>query len=249
MTRIDEYYIYHKRIHEHVIEGKRLGRHIKKDSRNGAYPYVRQGVVLKDNEVQRFIDILNQANTGSCTGNAKTGELGSGALYAALHAPQAFKDLVLDEPFAQSLYSAAENIDGDGPFPPNDNGSTGQSVSQAALDAGYIGKYTHITILNDILDALSSDQAVIVGSNWYDDMDHPGPDGLVSISANASVRGGHEYLARKIDVERRLIGFDNSWGITYGVGGSFWYSWDTMTRLLAEDGDGCVSDPITVAAA
>jgi hypothetical protein len=79
-------------------------------------------------------------------------------------------------------------------------------------------------------------------------MDSTDSSGLVTISPQAQVRGGHEYLARGIDVGNKLIRFDNSWGTGYGVNGSFAYSWDVMDRLLAEQGDGTISVPIGVPA-
>lgn len=250
MPNVDRWVISHKRIHEEVVHGKRLGRHIKRDSRSDQYPYRRSGTLLNNNEVTRYIPILDQGNVGSCTGNAETGELGSGevhnALFALVQAGQ-FPGLVLDENFALSLYSAAESIDGDGPYPPNDNGSSGLSVAQAAKNGGWISSYVHCNGLQDMLDALSAGSPVIVGTNWYDSMDQPDPQtGIVTISPNAAVRGGHEYLSRCIDVDNRMIGFDNSWGTGFGINGSFWYSWDTMDRLLAEQGDATVSVPVVV---
>lgn len=242
MSEVDHWVVSHTRIQEHVVEGKRLGRHIKRDSRSEHYPYRQSGQPLQSNEVQRYIPILNQGQVGACTGNAETGEIGSGDLYAA--ALKVSLGLVLDETFALNLYSAAEMIDGDGPYPPNDNGSSGLSVSQAAKNGGWISGYVHCNGIQDLLDALSNGSAAIVGTNWYDSMDKPDSNGLVTISANASVRGGHEYLARKIDVDKQLIGFDNSWGAGWAVSGSFWYSWTMMERLLAEQGDATVSAPV-----
>ena len=76
-------------------------------------------------------------------------------------------------------------------------------------------------------------------------MDNPSPTGLVTISPGAQVRGGHEYLARGIDTANRLVRLDNSWGTGWGTQGSFVYSWDTLQRLLSEEGDGTVSVPLS----
>jgi hypothetical protein len=84
----------------------------------------------------------------------------------------------------------------------------------------------------------------MIGSNWYDSMDSPDSSGLVTISPNAVVRGGHEYLARGLDVDKHLVHLDNSWGTSYGINGSFSYSWDTLTRLLSETGDGTILNPL-----
>lgn len=230
------------RIEEHVIPGKRLGRHVEHDSRSLAYRHHRTGITPVSVLHDRRIPILDQGDVGSCTGNAQTGALGTDPLRDTLPA-----GTVLDEKEALRLYSAAETIDGDGPYPPQDNGSSGLSVCKAAKKAGLISGYTHLMSLADLLDALAG-APVIVGVNWYDSFDEPPQSGLVAISPGAQVRGGHEVVIRGCDVGHKLLYADNSWGIDWGAGGSFSLSWDTMTRLLAEDGDGTVSVPLTAPA-
>jgi hypothetical protein len=239
---VPSYTIYHDQIEEQVIPGRRLGRHVHHDSRSLLYPWQQSGVPLQDVLLARHISILDQGNVGSCTGNAETGALGTDPLYGTLPAD---RQAALNEQFALDLYSAAENIDGDGPYPPNDNGSTGLSVCKAAQNDGLISGYVHCLSLADVLDAISAGHAVILGTNWYDSMDNPDSSGLVSISPGAQVRGGHEYLARGIDTANHLVRLDNSWGTGFGDQGSFTYSWATLERLLSEQGDGTVSVPLT----
>ena len=236
------YTTYRRPIEEQVIPGQRLGRHVRHDSRSLLYPWQQTGEALKDVLLTRHIGILDQGDVGSCTGNAETGALGTDPLYGTLPPD---RQAQLNEALALALYSAAEDIDGDGPYPPNDNGSTGLSVCKAAKNGGWISGYVHCLSLASVLDAISAGHAVILGTNWYDSMDNPDSSGLVTISPGAQVRGGHEYLARGIDTANRLIRLDNSWGTGWGDQGSFCYSWDTLTRLLSEQGDGTVSVPLT----
>jgi hypothetical protein len=231
-----------QRIEQHHLPGMYLGRNVYHDSRNLAYPWQRQdGRELASQMWTRHIPILDQGQVGSCTGNAETGSLGSDPDFGALppSPPQ------LNEALALRIYSGAETIDGDGPYPPNDNGSSGPSAAKAAKNLGLISGYLHCLSLADVLDALE-EHPVCIGSNWYDSMDRPDSSGLVSISAGASIRGGHEYLCRGKDVDRQLVFLDNSWGTGFGVKGSFSYSWATLERLLGEQGDGTVSLPLTV---
>ena len=237
------YTTYRRTIKGHPVPGRPLGRHVHHDSRSLLYPWQETGTALKDTLLTRHIAILDQGSVGSCTGNAETGALGTDPLYAPLAARPS--GVVLTEATALALYSAAEVIDNDGPYPPNDNGSSGLSVCQAAKNAGLISGYVHCLSLAHVLDAISAGNPVIIGSNWYDSMDTPDSSGLVTISPGAQVRGGHEYLARGIDVTRKLVLLDNSWGTGFAVKGSFSYSWDTLHRLLSEQGDGTVSVPVT----
>lgn len=217
-----------------------LGRHVNHDSRNLAYAYRRSAPVIVTRLHTRAIPILDQGDVGSCTGNGQVGVMGTEPNWGDL--PDGHAEL--DEALALKIYSGAESIDGDGPYPPNDNGSSGPSAAKAAMKLGLISGYTHCLSLNDILDALQT-QAVSIGINWYDSFDNPPSSGLISISPGAQVRGGHEPMLRGVDAEARTVFGDNSWGTSWGVAGSFSMSWDTLTRLLAEEGDGTVSVPTT----
>jgi hypothetical protein len=84
---------------------------------------------------------------------------------------------------------------------------------------------------------------VITGINWYTSFDTPAPDGLVSIAAGATVRGGHEVVADGIDASHRLVWFWNSWGSGFGIGGRFCMSFDTWQQLLEQTGDVTVPTP------
>jgi hypothetical protein len=228
------------RIEEHVVHGKRLGRHVDARLRQLARPYAGPRKTVTSVTWERGIQILDQGDVGSCTGNAMTGALGSGPLFKALPA-----GITLDENEALKLYSEAEVIDGDGPYPPNDNGSAGTSVAKAAEDDGLISGFTHYTDLESTLQALM-DGPVILGVNWYSSFDTPAADGTVTIGADAYVRGGHEVVARVVDAEAQMIGLDNSWGTSWGTGGSFRMSYATLERLLSENGD-CTA-PLPLAA-
>jgi hypothetical protein len=236
----------HIRIPEYPGAG-RLGRHVRHDSRSLAYRYGAQAAaeggamtpVVSVAHV-RNIPILDQGNLGSCTGNAADGALGTDPLYEVLppgHQP-------LDEAEAIRLYSDAEMIDGGQGYPPEDQGSSGLSVAQAARNLGLISGYTHCLSLADFLAALQ-DGPVLLGTNWYDSMDTPDSSGLVTISPNAVIRGGHEIVARALDVTGQLVGLDNSWGTGWGVHGSFSMSYATLERLLSEEGDGTVLVPLS----
>jgi hypothetical protein len=225
---------------DHVMP---LGRNVYHDSRNRAYPWKAAAPVLTSQLWPRHIPILDQGNVGSCTGNAQVGVLGTGLVFTTLPAGHP----ALDETFALHIYSGAETIDGDGPYPPNDNGSSGPSAAQVAKNLGLISGYQHCFSLSDVLDALEYGP-LDIGSNWYDSMDSPDSSGLVAISPGASVRGGHEYLCRGKDMDAKVVHLDNSWGTGFGVGGSFMYSFATLERLLAEQGDATVSLPLSVPA-
>lgn len=236
------YTVSHERIPELPGAG-RLGRHVKHDSRNLSYLHPATGVAIVARTWARNIGILDQGSVGSCTGNAETGALGTSPLYEVLSAGHP----ALDETLALRLYSEAETLDGDGPYPPQDNGSSGQSVCQAAKTDGLISGYTWCQDEISMLDALMAGP-VIIGINWYDSFDSPDAEGIVALPKTASIRGGHEIVAREVDVARQLIGCDNSWGTGWGLQGRFYIPYTVMTRLFSEQGDCAVPLPLSVPA-
>jgi papain like protease len=226
----------HRRIDEIAVPGRPLGRHVRHDSRSLAYQVVPDGTVATV-RWDRTIPVLDQGQVGSCTGNAAAGALGTTPCYPVL--PSSVKSL--NETFALALYSAAETIDGDGPYPPNDNGSSGLSVAKACKNAGLISGYTHITSIAAAQTAIQTGP-FIVGSDWYTGMDNPNESGLVT--ATGTVRGGHEYECIGYNAEADLWELVNSWGTSYGVGGHFFYSTATFKKLLAAQGDATVLLPL-----
>lgn len=238
------HYVKVNRIPEYPVAGMPLGRHVWHDSQSRAYPYSTGKITLRTVTWARMIAILDQGNLGSCTGNAMTGALGTTPVFEALPAQHP----TLNEAEAVRLYGAATVLDGyPGSYPPEDTGSDGLSVCKAAQNQGLLSGYTHCFSLNEALGALSNGP-VLVGLNWYDSFDSPDPSGLVSVSAGAQVRGGHEIVARGLDTALMMVYLDNSWGSSWGNKGSFSMSFGTLDRLLAEDGDATVPVPIALPA-
>jgi hypothetical protein len=218
-----------------------LGRLVNHDPRSRQYPFSARpeaDVQVRSVRWTRRAPILDQGQVSSCTGNAAAGWLGTDDAGQRGRAD-------ITESFAVGLYSQATRLDPwDGEYPPDDTGSDGVSVCKVLQARGLIGSYSHCFGLPDVLAALQSGP-VLVGTAWYDGMFTPGPRGLVSISG--TVAGGHEYVAEGVDVERREVVFANSWGDGWGEAGHFRMSYQTLTRLLGEDGDATVPHAVVPA--
>lgn len=209
-----------------------LGRHVEHDHRSRTYAYAPQEATLKSVQHIRRVPVFDQARVGSCTGEAMAGVLGTDPFYGARRA-----GTVVDQGLALQLYATATTLDSlAGSYPPDDTGSTGLAVAKAARAAGLIAGYLHTFSFTACLAALVQ-TPVCIGTNWYASMDTPDANGLVSIPAGATPIGGHEYLLDGLDLERRLVWATNSWSANWGKQGRFAMSFDTMERLLAEQGD------------
>lgn len=230
-----------RRIPELVSVGRRLGRHVNHDSRSKLYRVERSATQVTK-IWKRETAILDQGDLGSCTGNASTGILGTDPHYQALSSLLS-GGLKLDEPEAIKIYSLATSLDSyAGTYPPTDTGSDGLSAAKACQQLGLISGYTHALSVDDVINGLQNGP-MITGTNWYTSMDSPDGSGLVTVSGK--VRGGHEYATVGVDMEKEVFHFDNSWGTTFGLSGTFMYSFVSMERLLKEEGDSTYFVPIS----
>jgi hypothetical protein len=219
----------------------RLGRHIRHDERSKMYAFTGAGITPKSVRHTRDIPVFDQGNLGSCTGNAGLGCLGADPFYSTLST----KINDWSENAAVQLYSDATQLDSQREnYPPVDTGSDGLSIAKVLQKRGLISGYQHTFSFDSMLAALSI-KPVIVGVNWYSSMFNTKDGGLVTIDPGATVEGGHEFVLDEIDMERQLIGATNSWGTGWGLGGRFYLSFDTVKRLLSEQGDVTVFMAVT----
>lgn len=190
---------------------------------------------------------LNQGQTGSCTAQALSQWLNT--------SPERADELRLrTEANARALYHEETIVQGGPVYPPNDPGGSGVAVCTAAKKLGLIAGYTHAFGIDHAKGAISL-SPFIAGTNWYQSMFTPDPNGLVSIDESQispetgkPVAGGHEYLVYGYDPATDLWSMRNSWGPHWGIHGAFKMTGATFARLLAEQGDVTVPAPLSQAA-
>jgi hypothetical protein len=223
----------------------RLKRQIRHDPRSRRFVFDTSGVTIATVEHKRTLPILDQGNVGKCTAEAGLGILGTEP-YACDAVTTAFSKAFggFDDKGTDRLYNAEEAIDGDGPYPPNDNGSSGLTLAKALRAAGAISGWTQVFSLDALLKALQS-YPVAVGTYWYQSMMRPGRDGVVKVDFTSGVAGGHEYECVGYDTSTGLLKFANSWGTGWGAAGYFYIDATVFGKLLAKRGDATIFTPIS----
>jgi hypothetical protein len=212
-----------------VAGAGRLGRHVEHDERSWAYSA--GTAAIKTVTHRRHGKAFDQGDLGSCTGNAMAGLLMTEPLWV--------RGRTLGESDAIALYKSATRLDRiRGKYPPSDTGSSGLAVMKAAVKARYIVGYGHTFSLEQLLGSLVMTPGIL-GVNWYSSFDAPRPDGECRLAPKAKLRGGHEIEIFGIDARKKRVWCFNSWGPTWGGrrNGTFYFSWNTLRRLLDEQGD------------
>jgi hypothetical protein len=228
----------------------RLNRHVHHDSESRRYPFDTAGLTLTSVRHTRRIEVLDQGQLGSCTGNAGIGCLGTDPYYETLVDPGSVtgtpgSHYPFDEAGAVQLYSDATRADDyPGQYPPDDTGSDGLTIAKVLKAAGEISGYQHTFTLDDALKALSI-TPYITGIRWYNSMFEPSPEGVLTVSAASGTAGGHELVVDEYDDARGLVGLTNSWTDTWGVQGRCYIQAEDYGTLLDQQGDVTIFTPLT----
>jgi hypothetical protein len=219
--------------------GGALGRGIRHDSRSLAYEFDTSGLTLISARHTRRAPIFDQGDLGSCTGNAAAGILGTDPHWSGFTQTQ--QDGI-NEKLAVGIYSEATILDDiHGHYPPDDTGSDGLSVAKVLVHHGWSAGFLHTFTPQDALLTLGK-FPFMMGCDWPEGFDSPDSSGVVKFTG--SIRGGHEIEANEIDVANRLVWFCNSWGTSWGLGGRFAMSFDTLAEVLDRQGDVTIPLPM-----
>lgn len=218
------------RIHS---EDPRLKRHINHDSRSARYRLPTEGLSLTDVDWSMHIGTLNQGQTGKCTAEAACEVLASDPFWATLDAAT---EHLLGDTWTDAFYSDEENLDGDGPYPPNDNGSSGLTSAKVAKARGLISGYQHTFTADDALKGLQV-SPFSWGTLWKSGMDDVNTD-TGQVTYTGATRGGHEICGYKLDVKNERLWCRQSWGPWgYQNSGVFWISFADFEKSLGDQGD------------
>lgn len=202
-----------------------LGRHVLHDPRSRKFDAAQAHTIKSVVHASRGLP-LDQTR-GSCTADALCG---------ALDSDPDFKGTIRAQADAEFLYDQEIVLEGYDPVT-DDPGGTGLMVCKAAKELGWIRRYEHAFGTDHALKALTL-RPIMAGVNWYSSFDTPDSvTGVVTLTANAYIRGGHEFVVDELDVISELVGCWNSWGPNYGIGGRFYMTFNLFDKLLHEDGD------------
>lgn len=214
-----------------------LGRHPDFDERSHEYAITQ--LLLPTKSIEHITEgyCLSQGSLGACTGFAAAHALNTGPLRKALEK----RNLPLrTDADARDYYAMATVLDGFlGTWPPTDSGSSTLGVCKSLKKLGLISRYEQCFGVSGVIGTITFGP-LLLGIPWYDNFFFPDKNGL--ITPKGRVAGGHEVAIKAYKITgkvlgKNLIGFRNSWGLTWGVKGDGWMTVDTLAKLLSMQGD------------
>lgn len=226
-----------------------LGRHVEHDPRSIAFavPAWPKSAISAVSWTRRAA-IFDQGQLGSCTGNAGAGLVGTDAsgYTGQTSVTISGNALSVDESLAVQVYSLATQLDDvAGAYPPDDTGSSGIGSAKALVKLGLATGYQHAFSMAALNTALQKGP-VMIGIEWLNSMFDPNSSGVLQVTKNSGVAGGHEFVVSAYDPASGLYRMDNSWGTGWGVGGSAYFKTADLQWLLSQQGD--VTQPTFAAA-
>ena len=139
------------------------------------------------------------------------------------------------------LYKAAQLID---EWPGEDyDGTSVRAGAKVLQKMGIIGEYLWAWDIRSIALTVLEQGPVIMGTDWYEGMFSPDPRTGV-IKPEGEVVGGHAYIINGYNTWTNLFRIKNSWGRGWGKKGRAWIHADDLGRLLAADGEACMTQEI-----
>lgn len=215
-----------------IVKDPRLGRRFERDPRSAKYPIMAllQRIAYQKPKSRSWPCevVLDQGSEGSCVGHGFAHEL--------IAKPYTIKGV--DHKSAVKIYKRAQQLD---EYPGSNYEGTSVLAGIKAIQEMYKGtieSYRWVSDLPDMVATLGYHGPIVLGVNWYQGAYAPDSNGFIHVTGN--IVGGHCLLARAVDIKKGAIMLRNSWGPGWGMGGDCWISFDDMSRLLQENGEGLV---------
>lgn len=181
---------------------------------------------------------LDQGTEGACVGFGWTG-----ALLAEPYAPLTQPLAASANLTALSYYQRAKQVD---EWPGEDySGTSVLAGAKVLAEEGKISEYRWCFSIEDVRYAVMYHGPVVLGVPWYESMYSTDADARVQVSGpkvggHCIILTGYLPLATIGQESIQAFRWRNSWGESYGRGGSAWISFDDLAMLLSQNGEACV---------
>lgn len=212
---------------------RKFGRRFAPDPRDKQYPM--RAAMRAVRSTPRIWDIgptLDQGSTPQCVAYSIAHWLACTPIVTIVQTPE----------YEQALYDRAQQID---EWPGEDyDGTSCRAGFKVLAEQGRIESYVWAQNEQDIWDFIGTTGPVEMGTNWYETMFDPDPDGFLRPAG--AIAGGHAWLLYGTHPDGYYL-MQNSWG-RWGINGTGTakISRVDLGRLLYEDGEAGAGSEIEI---
>jgi hypothetical protein len=120
------------------------------------------------------------------------------------------------------------------------NGTSVRGGAKAMQERGLIGEYLWGTTVEELRAFVANRGTVVIGSDWYEEMFYPEQHGGYLV-AEGAMAGGHAWLVIGYAAAKDEFTMVNSWGKTWGKGGTAKIKAADMQKLLDAGAEMCTA--------
>ncbi len=210
-----------------------LGRLLSVDERDARFP-MRATFQADPTRAWRYWDKGpwqgNQGTTSQCVAYASAHWLHAGPVIHRSATPSATPYFDLTE-----FYGECQRNDEWAGEEPTYEGTSVRAAGKMLTQRGLIAAYHWGFTLADVVDAVLNKGPVVLGTDWWTGM--VDPDSMGMVQGTGIVEGGHAYLLYGVNTLSRTATCRNSWGLDYGLNGTFRMSFDLLEELILSNGE------------
>lgn len=216
-----------------------LGRRFAPDQRDWSYPARSALPVTEPALPYKYWSHrtkLDQGNTGTCVAHGCTHLVENSPICppGTVNPFDLYREIVLLDEWSENDYEASGS---------EDNMQFGTSVraGMKALQArGLISEYRWAWNADTVARWIWTSGPVVIGVSWFNGMFYPDLKTHI-IEATGGVAGGHCVILDGVNMKTRMVRCLNSWGPSYGNNGAARMTFETLEKLLADDGEAAMA--------
>lgn len=118
------------------------------------------------------------------------------------------------------------------------DGTSVRAGARVLAELGFISKYQWAFNVEAIIDTVLEVGPMMIGTNWYAGM--ATPDASNIMQPKGRLLGGHAYFLYSANTRSELFGVCGSYGTKWAKRGLTQLSFESMARLLGQDGEACI---------
>ncbi len=211
---------------------RRFGRRVCTDVRDDKFP-IRQ---MATDRVSRYWHQScwwgDQVDTSACVGFSWAHWIEDGPITHAGRKP-------LVDPI--SIYDEAKKVD---EWEGEDyDGTSVRAGAKVLKSLNLIKSYRWTTKVMTLANAILTQGPCVLGTWWYSGMMDPDASGF--IEPTGQILGGHAYLLNGVNMKSGKFRLKQSWGRDWGKAGNAFLTFESVEKLLAQDGEACLAIEMT----